>query len=414
MLASDAPIAITGIGVVAPTGVGRRAFCAALHEGRSAVVRGEGGHLLAPVGDFGARRYVAAAQLRRMPRLVQMTIVAAKQALADAAGQEAADGDAPLPDALRDPAAALGLPSDRVGAVLGTGLGTFDQTMDFLVGYLDGGPEAASPMLFPTSVMNAAAGLLALECGLRGVNSTINHKDASSLLALGMAIDQLRIGRADALLVGALDELCDPVLEGYRLMGGLATEPMRPYDRARTGLALGESAAVLVLERLDDALRLKRRVRAVLRHRAETSESRPRIGWGDGRAGVESVRAVREALARAPGIGWIAGGGNGTRLDELEIEALDRGFTQAERALPPLSSVLSQTGESAASAMLRVCAAVEACERGTIFGTLGLEAPLGWRGELPRQATPASIGAVLVPSFGQGGSNAALIVERAS
>ena len=409
---TGAPIAVTGVGVVAPTGVSHRAFVAALNAERAAIVPGEDGYLLAPVGEFGARRYIAAGSLRRMPRLVQMTIVAAKQALADVAGEDCAD-EGTLPAMLADPTAALGLDPTRVGIVLGTGLGTFDQTMDFLVGYLDGGPEAASPLLFPTSVMNAAAGLLALECRLRGVNSTVNHKDASPLLAIGMAIDQLRLGRADAILVGALDELCAPVLDGYRMLGGLAKETMRPYDRAHTGLALGESAAVLVLERLDDAVARGRRVRAVFERRAETSESRPRVGWGDGHAGPEAARVVREAVASGPRIDWIAGSANGTRLDDLELAALRAGLTAAERPMPPLSSVLSQTGESAASAMLRVCAAIEACESGTIFGSLGLRDPLpGWEGELPRSVNRTPVGAVLVPSFGQGGSNAALVVRR--
>lgn len=408
-------IAITGIGVVAPTGVTERAFAASLMEGRSAIAPGTDGYLRAPVPEFGAKRYIAPGGLRRMPRLVQMTIVAAKQALADAAGVVIPDGDAPLPDAVKTPVLALGLDSNRVGVVLGTGLGTFDQTMEFLLGYLNGGPEAASPMLFPTSVMNAAAGLLSVECGLRGINSTINHKDSSPLLAIGMAIDQLRLGRADAIVVGATDELCDPILEGYRLLGGLSRTTMRPYDRARDGLALGESAALLVLERYEDAVKHGRKIRGVITRRSETSESRPRVGWGEGHAGVGAVRAVSEVLAGAPEIDWIAGSGNGTRLDELELSALRTAFADAKKPLPPISSILSQTGESAASSLLRVCSAVIACEAGMIPGTLGLTQALpGFDAALVTSQRRQPVRSVLVPSFGQGGSNTALIIERAS
>jgi 3-oxoacyl-[acyl-carrier-protein] synthase II len=402
-------IAVTGIGVVAPTGVSLPAFRAALLEGRTAIAPGPDGFLRAPVGDFAAKRWISPGALRRMPRLVQMAIVAAKQALADAAGVTL-PADGPLLEATKAPTEALGLDPARVGAVLGTGLGTFDQTMEFLLGYLEGGPEAASPLLFPTSVMNAAAGLLAVECGLRGVNSTINHKDSSPLLAIGMAMDQLRIGRADAIVVGALDELCDPILLGYQLLGGLSRQAMRPYDRARSGLGLGESAALLVLERLPEARARGRRVHAVLPYRAETAEDRPRVGWGEGRAGKEAIRVVREAIAEADAIDWIAGSGNGTRLDELELSALAQGFEG--RAVPPISSILSQTGESAASALLRVCAAIIACQEGFIPGTLGLEQPIA---ELPLLRAPQRrpVRRVLVPSFGQGGSNCALVVERA-
>jgi 3-oxoacyl-[acyl-carrier-protein] synthase II len=399
-------IAVTGVGVVAPTGVTTRAFREALLEGRAAIAAGEDGFLRAPVGDFAPRRYIAAGGLRRMPRLVQMTIVAAKQALADAAGV-VLDGEGPAAIS----AATLGLDGDRVGVVLGTGLGAFDQTMEFLLGYLDGGPEAASPALFPISVMNAAAGLLSVECSLRGLNSTINHKDSSPFLALGMAIDQLRLGRADAIVVGAVDELCEPIFEGYRLLGGLGREAMRPYDRARDGLALGESAAVLVLEPLEAARARGRRIHAVLSHRAETSESRPRVGWGEGHASPETARVVREAIDGVGEIDWIAGGGNGTKLDELELAALREGF--GGRALPLISSILSQTGESAASSLLRVCAAIIACEEGFIPATLGLRDPIGEPEALVRAPTRRLVRRVLVPSFGQGGSNGALIVERA-
>jgi 3-oxoacyl-[acyl-carrier-protein] synthase II len=404
-----AGIAVTGVGVVAPTGASEPAFRTALLEQRSAIVPGPDGWLRAPAAEFEPKRYIAPAMLRRMPRLVQMTIVAAKQALADAAGLELGSG--PLPDALKDPSAALGLDSARVGVVLGTGLGTFDQTYDFLLGYLEGGPEAASPLLFPTSVMNAAAGLLSVECGLRGINSTINHKDSSPLLAIGMAMDELELGRADAIVVGAVDELAEPILEGYRLLGGLSKDVMRPYDRRRTGLGLGESAAMLVLERAGEARARGRRIRAIFSHRAETSENRPRVGWGEGHAGPEAVRVLREAIERAPELDWVAGSANGTKLDELEVSALQQAFSAAGRTLPPISSILSQTGESAASALLRVCAAVVACEEGYLPGTLGLEDPIT-DAPLLREARRQPVRSVLVPSFGQGGSNGALVVSK--
>src|SRR4029077_14796050 len=117
----------------------------------------------------------------------------------------------------------------------GTGLGTLEETIAFMRGYLEGGPEAASPLLFPSSVMNAAAGQLALECKLRGVNSTVNHRDASPLSALTMACDLLALGRADALLCGGVDELSAPALVGWRKLGALDA-----------GIVPGEGAGMLL------------------------------------------------------------------------------------------------------------------------------------------------------------------------
>src|SRR4051812_7770289 len=348
--------AVTGVGVCSPIGVGEESFFAALESGRSGVQVDDEGQklgfpLAARIGDFEPRKHIPPAALRRMPRLSQLTVVAAKQAL----------GDAKPP-----------YDSTRLGVVLGTGLGTLDETMSFVRGYVDGGPEAASPMTFPVSVMNAAAGQLAVECQLRGVNSTVNHRDHSPLSALLMACDQLALGRADALLVGGVDELSPPVHHAYAQMGGISRTAMRPYDVERDGLIPGEAVALVCLEREEDARKRGARIRAVVAGRGESGDVRARVGWGrNAEEFREAPRAVAEA-ARAVGadrISYVAGGGNGTRLDERELEAVRAGLGR----LPLTSSILAQTGESFSSGMLRFLSAIYALERQAVPGTLGLQ-----------------------------------------
>jgi 3-oxoacyl-[acyl-carrier-protein] synthase II len=380
-------IAVTALGVVSPIGVGEAAFFAALAAGSGAIGRGSDGVLAARVGDFEAKKVIAPGALRRLPRLSQMTIVAAKEALAQAA----------LP---YDPA--------RVGVVLGTGLGTLEETIAFMRGYVEGGIEAASPLLFPSSVMNAAAGQLALECKLRGVNSTVNHRDASPLLALTMACDLLALGRADALVVGGVDELSAPALVGYQKLGGLTATALRPYSTLRDGLAPGEGAAVVIVEREDDARRRGARVRAVVAGRGETGEDRPRVGWGHAGAWPAAARAVKAAAAGAR-IDFVAGAGNGTALDERELHAVAEGLG----ALPPTASIVAQTGESFATASLRLLAAIFALERQTLPATVGLAAPLPpFRDQLLAEPRPAVVERVLVPVFAQGGANVAVVLTR--
>jgi 3-oxoacyl-[acyl-carrier-protein] synthase II len=385
--------AVTGLGVLSPIGNGEEAFFAALASGRSGVTHDAPGAesgfpFAARIGDFEPRRHIAPAAMRRMPRLSQLTVVAARQAL----GQARAPYD----------------PS-RVGVVLGTGLGTLDETMSFVKGFVQDGPEAASPMTFPVSVMNAAAGQLALECGLRGVNSTVNHRDHSSLSALSMACDLLELGRADALLVGGVDELSLPVHHAYMKMGGVSRTGMRPYDLGRDGLVPGEASALVLLEREADARARSARIRAIVAGRGESGEARPRVGWGHAESWPEAARAVREAAGDAAQIGWIAGSGNGTSLDERELETLAAGLGRRV----PVSSILAQIGESFSSSMLRVLAGIYALERQMIPGTSGLErAPAGWDADLVRQPRAARLDAVLVPSFAQGGANLAVRLER--
>ena len=325
--------AITGLGVVSPAGVGEAALFESLAAGRPAEITVDEKHGPgARVGEFGAKQQIAAASLRRMPRRTPMALVAAKQALAGAAFT------APL------------LP-ERIGVVLGTGLGTLDETIDFMNGYIEGGPEAASPLLFPYSVMNAAAGQLAVELKLRGVNSTVNHRDASSLEALGMACDLLELGRADALLVGGVDELSGPARAGYHAFGAVTRSSMRPYDASRDGLTAGRRRGAgagrarggRAAPRRDDS-RAHRRARRVGRRAAARRVGDVR------RPQSEAARAVAEA-ARGREISWVAGQGNGTTLDEARAgRARRRVWARCRR----LHRSCRSPGESLSSAMVRL------------------------------------------------------------
>jgi 3-oxoacyl-[acyl-carrier-protein] synthase II len=241
------------------------------------------------------------------------------------------------------------------------------------------------------------------------VNSTINHRDLSPLAAIGMACDLLALGRADAILVGSADELSEPAEKGYRLFGAITQTAMRPYDEARDGSCLGEAASLVLLEREEDARRRGAKIRALVDGRAETGEDRPRIGWGRAPSWPEAARAVREAAA-GRAISWVAGGGNGSRLDEPELDAIASGLG----TLPPVSSILALTGESFSSGMLRLLAGVLALERQLLPGTAGLSQPLSrFADAIVRTPRAAAVEHVLVPSFSQGGANAALVLSRA-
>jgi 3-oxoacyl-[acyl-carrier-protein] synthase II len=338
MYHSGVRVCVTGVGVVSPIGVGKAAFFDGVERG----VRGQ------RVGDFGQKEKIAPASLRRMPRLSQLAIVAAKEALEE--------GAPPYDRA-------------RVGVVLGTGLGTLEETIAFMRGYVDGGAEQASPLLFPSSVMNAAAGQLAIECKLLGANSTVNHRDASALGALAMACDLLVLGRADAILCGAVDELSEPAQKGWETLGA-----------REAGLVLGEGAGMLLLEREPDARARGARMRALVTGRGESADERPRIGWGNAPSWPGAARAVAEAAGNRA-VDLVESGKNGTRYDAREEAAVVAGLGKKpdERAIVPF------VGESLSSAAQRMVAAVLRLEHGA------------------RR--------VLVPSFAQGGANVAVVFE---
>ena len=222
--------------------------------------------------------------------------------------------------------------------------------------------------------MNAAAGQLALECKLRGVNSTVNHRDASPLSALTMACDLLELGRADALLVGAVDELSAPALAGYRTLG------------AGGACVLGEGAGMLLLEREDDAVGAAPASAPGSPAAASAATIAPRVGWGHPTttdSWPEAARAVREAAAGRR-IDAVVSGANGSAYDAHEAAALRAGLGAA----PPSTSMVARIGESFSSAIQRLLAAVHLLER------------------------DRAVERVLVPAFAQGGANIAVVLER--
>lgn len=389
------PIVVSAVEIVSPIGSDFATFAKALIDGASAIrpePEGAPLRLAARIGDFGAKQLIAAGSLRRMPRATQLGLVAAKR-LIDGSG------------------VAARYPSERIGLVIGTGLGTLEETITFQRGYLDGGPEAASPMLFPVSVMNAPAGQIAVELGLRGVNSTVNHRDGSPLGALLYGIDTLRFGRADAVLVGAIDELGLVASDAYARLADPSSRAMSPYDRDRDGQVPGELATMLLLERASDLAARGGKALGRLAAWAQTGDDRPRLGWGKPRAWPGAVEAVaRVAPGKSPGqsIDWIVGGGNGTALDESELLVYHGAFGTT---LPPVSSALGQLGECMASALGRVAAALVGINHDVCLGTVGTEHPIDPAVLTGNLARP--IGSALVASFAMGGANLALRVERA-
>lgn len=394
-----AQIVVTGLGVVSAAGVTRDDFYAALAEGRSGVTVDEKLGPVARIGDFRVKEHVEARALRRLARLAQLGLVAAKQALAQA-------GE-------------IGAPRERIGIVLGTGLGTLHETIEFLTGCHREGPGAGSPALFPQSVMNAAAGQMALELQLRGPNTTVNHREASALGALAAARDLLVLGRADALVVGGLDEWNPEAHHGYRRLGGLSKSAARPYARGRDGTVLGEGAAMVVLERAEDAARRGARPLARIAGLGAAGEARARVGWssaaGPGPAG-SAVRAIQAALAEADcpprAIDWVCGGGVGLAVDALEARAVEQAVTVPAGRAAPHGSIVGQTGALLAGDALRLAAAIYALERQSLPGTVGAgdpdpDAPVP---DLVRTPRAAKVARVLLPTLAQGGACLALVL----
>jgi 3-oxoacyl-[acyl-carrier-protein] synthase II len=360
--------------------------------------------MLGRIGDFDAAAAIDPAKRRRMPRLGQLCVVAAQQALGG-------------------PAALDFYGRERAGVVLGTGLGALDTLLEFTTQYIQGGLGGGSPALFPYTVMNAAAATVAMELGLSGPNITINHRDLSLAEAVLTGCNLLSCGRLDAALVGGCDELGAGLLHAYARLGALPKSgEMLPYDRHRQGFWPGEGAVLLLLERAAAAAARGAKVLGRIAGFGRGADDRPCIGWR--RSGQEpaingAAEAVVSSLAMAglaaPDIDFIASGGNGTDLDLLETLTLRRALGPAAEHVS-VASILGQTGEWMTSAGVRLAAGLYALAEQALPGTRchapDPAATLPGLCLLPRPAA-SPIRHVLLPTLAQGGGNVSLVLAHA-
>ena len=242
-------VAVTGVGVVSPLGIGREEMWRSVAEGRS----GAGLITLFDAADspvrmaceahgFDPTDFMERRAARRMDRYAQLAVAAARLAVADS-----------------------GLTIDDDGAGIGAiiangGSGTISREEQHRV-MLERGPDRVSPFAIPLSVANMGAGQVSIELGLRGPVTAVCTACAAGTDAIGTAADIIRRGDARAMLAGGGDCLISPFFvagfDAMRVLSHRNDDPAgaaRPFDRDRDGFLVGEAGAVLVLERVDDAV----------------------------------------------------------------------------------------------------------------------------------------------------------------
>ena len=245
-------VAITGVGLVTPLGIGAAESWAALCAGRSGVARiatfdasAYRCQIAAEVKGFDADALLSKRKAREMDRFAHFAWVAAGEAWRDAGLPEKLEGEA----------------SVRAGVILGSGMGglaSIERTLETL---RTRGPGKVTPYFVPQVISNMAPGQLAMRFGLRGANYCTTSACASGAHALGEAMRRVQRGEADVMLSGGAEATVTPLgLAGFDAMMAMSTRnddptrAVRPWDAARDGFVMGEGAGVLVLEAMDLAL----------------------------------------------------------------------------------------------------------------------------------------------------------------
>src|SRR5918997_6729047 len=319
-------VAITGVGAVTPLGNGAKATWDALVEGRSGVdfitafdasdlpVR-----IAAEVKDFDPSGLVAAKDLRKLDRNVLFALAAAKEAVADAG----VDGFRP----------------ERVGVVLGSGIGGFNELMRQYDVLKDRGADRVSPSFIQNILVDSASGQIAIELGIRGPNYAVVSACATGSHAVGEGAELIRDGSADIVFAGGTEACVHPlILAGFTNMRGLAAEDedparaSRPFDATREGFVIGEGAGVLLLENLESAQARGARVYAEVLGYGASNDAYHMAAPEPEATGVAEM--MKSALRRAnvdPGrVGYVNAHGTSTPLgDAAETKAVKEGL------LPP-------------------------------------------------------------------------------
>lgn len=423
-------VAITGLGVVAPNGVGKEAFWSACINGRSGVgpirsfdATAHPVRIAAEVPDFDMSPFVPHAHrksLKIMGRAAKWGVAAAGLAVQDS-GLELSKED-----------------PERLGVVMGTGLVPIDlpEVAPLMAEACDGEGKLAperlgkqgSQALFPLWILkylpNMTAAHISMIHNAQGPNNTIVTACAAGTQAVGEGFRLIARGDADFVLTGGADSRIDPLLLlAYSSLGALSqserppAEVSRPFDALRDGFVLGEGAAVLLLEDLEHARKRGAVIYAEVLGLGSSFDAYA-VTKPDPEAGgaARSIKwALQEAKIDADDVDYINAHGTSTRLnDQMETMAVKRVFGEKAHELP-LSSIKSMVGHLiGAAGAVEAAALALTLQQGVLPPTINQTQPdpncdLDY---VPNSARVLPIRTAVSTSFGFGGQNAALVMRR--
>lgn len=408
-------VVVTGMGCISPVGNTVGETWSALLAGRSGAgpitlfdASRHKTRFAAQVKGFDAVSVFGNREARKMDRFTQFATVAALEALADAGLK--------IDDANRD----------RIGVVIGTGIGGIGTIMEQAEVMRERGPERVSPFLVPMMISDSAAGMLAIRVGARGPNMALATACASGNNAIGEALEMIRRGSADAMIAGASEGALVPLtMAGMNVMGALSTRnddpatASRPFDKERDGFLMGEGAGILILESLEHAQARGATVLCELSGYGTTDDAHHISAPAENGAGaaISMKLALEDAGLQLTEIDYINAHGTSTPLnDKSETAAIKTVF--GERAYKiPVSSTKSMTGHLlGASGAVEAVFSILAVREGVIPPTINYQTPdpecdLDYVPNHPRKADLAH---VMSNSFGFGGHNATLVFSKFS
>jgi 3-oxoacyl-[acyl-carrier-protein] synthase II len=397
-------VVITGMGAVSPLGIGARTLYERWLAGQSGIEDGKGS-----ASEFDPTDFLSIKEARRADRFSQFSIVAGDEAFAEAGWE--VKGEKPYD-------------SDRIGCVIGTGIGgigTLERGKELLI---ESGPKKVPPLSVPLMMSNAASGTLSLRYGLHGNSFGTVSACSAGAHAIGISARLIQAGDADAVVTGGSEAALTPLSwAAFAALDALSdTGVSRPFDARRDGFVMGEGAAVLILEDEEKARERGAKILGYVRGFGATSDANHMTAPEKNGAGATKaiLRALEDAGASPEDVVYVNAHGTSTPLN-------DRAETRAIKAAlgDHAADVKVSSTKSSIGHLLGAAGAVEAVA--TVLALRDRMAPptLNYEEQeegmdlnyVPNEAQPLDIGdkppLAISNAFGFGGHNVVLALEAA-
>jgi 3-oxoacyl-[acyl-carrier-protein] synthase II len=406
-------VVVTGVGAVAPNGIGIESFWQNIIHGVSGI---------APITRFDASRHdvriagevkgfdplqwLEKKEVRKMDRFIHYAVAAAQMAYDDS-GLKVTDDNC-----------------ERIGVFVGTGMGGIPALEESHKVLMEKGPGRISAFFIPSIITNLASGQISMRFGMKGPNSCVCTACATGNHAIGDSLRIIQRGDADVMLAGGAEAVITPLtIGGFCSMKALSTrndEPTRasrPFDKDRDGFVMGEGSGLMVLESLEHARRRNARIYAEI------------VGYGmsadayhitqpapEGEGAVRSMRLTLADAKVAPSqVDYINAHGTSTPAGDVnETLAIKAVFNEHARSVA-ISSTKSMTGHLlGAAGGIESVITVLTIQHGLLPPTINLDTPdpecdLDY---IPNAARRADVRYALTNSFGFGGTNASLLFKK--
>ena len=406
-------VVVTGMGVISPIGLNVQEFWKNLLDGKSGVVpitkfdtSEYATKFAAEVKDFKPEDYIEPRELRRMDPFCHFAVAAANMAIEDAG----------ISQNNSDP--------NRIGVIVGSGIGGMYIFEKQVTSIIENGPRRITPFFIPIMIIDIAAGRIAIMHNFKGPNFATVSACATASHAIGVAVDTIRLNRADAVVCGGSEApICRTGVGGFNAMRAISTrndEPQkasRPFDKDRDGFVVGEGAGMLVIESEEHAKNRGAKIYAEICGIGFTADAYHITAPAPG--GEGAVRAMNLALQDAgiqpQQLDYINAHGTSTVLnDKNETEAIKTLFGEHAYKLK-ISSTKSMIGHLlGAAGAVEAIAAIMSIREDTIHPTINYDTPdpdcdLDY---VPNKSIKHQVNYALSNTFGFGGHNACLLFAK--